>query len=107
MNKRRKQGLLILALGAFLFKIKSVAQDDISFPGKFLSITHSSGNDSYRLVITYLALLVILCFPSVYMDSNTEHSKCKKPPCGKWVGKKDGGRRGMGTCFSSHSNGTA
>lgn len=94
MNKRRKQGLLILALGAFLFKIKSVAQDDISFPGKFLSITHSSGNDSYRLVITYLALLVILCFPPVYMDSNTEHSKCKKQPRGKWVGKKDGGSVG-------------
>lgn len=88
MNKRRKQGLLILALGAFLFKIKSVAQDDISFPGKFLSITHSSGNDSYRLVITYLALLVILCFPSVYMDSNTEHSKVKNNPVASGWGRK-------------------
>lgn len=94
MNQRRKQGLLVLALGTFLFKIKSAAQDDISFPGKVLSITHSSGNDSYKLVITYLALLVILFFPSVYMDSNTENSKCITQSRGKRVGKKDGGSGG-------------
>lgn len=93
MNKRRKQGLLVLALGTFLFKIKSAAQDDISFPGKVLSITHSSGSDSYRLVITYLALLVTLFFPSFYMDSNTENSKCITQPCGKRRGWEMVGQR--------------
>lgn len=110
MNKRRKQGLLVLALGTLLVKIKLAAQDDISFPGNLLSITHSSGNDSRRLVITYLALLVILFFPSVYMDFNTEHSKCKKTTPWQVGGEERwwvSGRRGMGTCFSSHSNGTA
>lgn len=44
------------------------------------------------------------------MDSNTEHSKCQKTTPWQVGGEERwwvSGRRGMGTCFSSHSNGTA